>query len=585
MTTRKPANLNMAWSELMVRELTRLGAGRFFIAPGSQSSPLALAAADHAAAITVHHDERGLGFAALGWARATGRPAVVITTSGSAVANLWPSVCEAHLDGIPLILLTADRPPELRDTGANQTMPQPGLFGHYVRWQMDLPCPDVKVPASYLLSTIDEAYARAVGEPAGPVHLNQMFREPLAPVRVRDGSAAWQQTVARWWRQDTSWQIRVVGKRSPERRAVNDVAAWAKRRGIIVAGSLALSDDRAAVCQLGDAWGWPVLPDVRSGLRLDMEKHGVVSMIDQLLLGDHATNQLRPDCIVHVGGRLSSKRLNSWLAEAKVPYLHLSDHPDRLDPYGVVTDRWVVSPAKAIASLIKASGKGKAPAGWRKRWMELHHRLETAWRELLAESDGLTEPAVAASVSDLIPAGHGLFVASSMPVRDLDMYGLSRRSPPEVVANRGVSGIDGNLATACGFALGRAAPVTVVIGDVALLHDLNSLGLVAMTGVPVVVVVINNDGGGIFSFLPVSKTPRHFETCFGTPHGRSFRHAAALYDLPYMNPETAAAFREAYYEAVQRGVSCIIEVRTERAANLREHRRIQNRLAAVINHA
>ena len=217
--------------------------------------------------------------------------------------------------------------------------------------------------------------------------------------------------------------------------------------------------------------------------------------------------------------------------------------------------------------------------------MELHHRLETAWRELLAESDGLTEPAVAASVSDLIPAGHGLFVASSMPVRDLDMYGLSRRSPPEVVANRGVSGIDGNLATACGFALGRAAPVTVVIGDVALLHDLNSLGLVAMTGVPVVVVVINNDGGGIFSFLPVSKTPRHFETCFGTPHGRSFRHAAALYDLPYMNPETAAAFREAYYEAVQRGVSCIIEVRTERAANLREHRRIQNRLAAVINHA
>lgn len=585
MKQRNPVNLNMAWSELVVREFTRLGAGRFFIAPGSRSSPLALAAADHAAAVTVHHDERGLGFAALGWARATGRPAVVITTSGSAVANLWPAVCEAHADGVPMILLTADRPPELRDTGANQTMPQPGLFGQFVRWQMDLPCPDVKIAASYLLSTIDEAYARAVGVPAGPVHLNQMVREPLAPVRVRDGAAAWQQSVARWWRTDAPWQMRVVGKRIPDRAAIGTVAAWAPRRGVIVAGSLATSDDRAAVCRLGEAWGWPVLPDVRSGLRLEAGSRGVIAMIDQFLLGGQTATKLRPACIVHVGGRVSSKRLMGWLAKAQVPYLHLSDHPDRLDPDGVVTDRWVASPVKAIEALIKASAGAKAPAAWRTRWLALHDRLETAWRDLLAESDGLTEPAVAASVSDLIPAGHGLFVASSMPVRDLDMYGLTRDLPPEVVANRGVSGIDGNLATACGFALGRGVPVTVVIGDVALLHDLNSLGLVAQSGVPVVVVVVNNDGGGIFSFLPVAKTPRHFETCFGTPHGRSFRHAAALYDLPYANPETAPAFREAYHEAVQRGVSCIIEVRTERDANLGEHRRIQARLAAVTDHA
>jgi 2-succinyl-5-enolpyruvyl-6-hydroxy-3-cyclohexene-1-carboxylate synthase len=585
MKRHNPVNINMAWSELVVREFTRLGVGRFFIAPGSRSSPLALAAADFAAAVTVHHDERGLGFAALGWARATGRPAVVITTSGSAAANLWPAVCEAHADGVPMILLTADRPPELRDTGANQTMPQPGLFGNYVRWQMDLPCPDTKVPASYLLGTIDEAFARALGDPAGPVHLNQMFREPLAPVRVRDGASAWQKAVARWWSSDTPWQARVAGRRIPDRNAVDRLAAWSTRRGVIVAGSLIEAEDRAAVCRLGEAWGWPVLPDVRSGLRLDAGASGVISMVDQLLLGGDTAKQLRPACVIHAGGRLSSKRLMAWLAHAQVPYLHLSDTPDRLDPDGVVTERWVASPARAIDALIDASARGKVPAAWKKRWVALHHRLEKAWRELLADPDLLSEPAVAACVSDLIPSGHSLFVASSMPVRDLDMYGLARSLPPEVVANRGVSGIDGNLATACGFALGRGTPVTIVVGDVALLHDLNSLGLIAKAGVPVVVVVINNDGGGIFSFLPVAATPRHFETCFGTPHGRSFRHAAALYDLPYEQPETAAAFREMYHEAVHRGVPCLIEVRTERAANLREHRRIQARLAAVINHA
>jgi len=308
-------------------------------------------------------------------------------------------------------------------------------------------------------------------------------------------------------------------------------------------------------------------------------------MIDQLLLSGKAKGELRPACILHVGGRLASKRLTAWLAEAQVPYLHLSEQPDRLDPDGVVTDRWVASPSTTMDVLIAASKGEKAPASWRKRWTTLNRRLETAWRQELAESDGLTEPAVAAAVSDLIPPGHGLFVASSMPVRDLDMYGLTRRVPPEVVANRGVSGIDGNVATACGFAMGHAAPVTLVIGDVALLHDLNSLGLIAQAGVPVVVVVINNDGGGIFSFLPVSKSPRHFETCFGTPHGRSFRHAAAMYDLPYYHPETATAFREIYHEQVCCGASCVIEVNTERAANRREHRRIQARLAAVIDHA
>lgn len=584
MTKRKPVNLNMAWAELVVRECTRLGVDRFFVAPGSRSSPLALAAADHAAAVTVHHDERGLGFAALGWARATGRPAVVITTSGSAAANLWPAVCEAHADAVPMILITADRPPELRDTGANQTMPQPGLFGSYVRWQMDLPCPDTRIPAAYLLSCVDEAFARAVGDPAGPVHLNQMFREPLAPVRARDGAAVWQQTVERWWTSDAPWQKRVVGKRVPGRDDVAGVAAWASRRGVIVAGSLASPEDRAAVRRLADAWRWPVLPDVRSGLRLDAEADGVVAMIDQLLLARSAMDKHKPACIVHVGGRLSSKRLMGWLAGAQVPYLHLAETPDRLDPDGVVTDRWIASPAKAIAALVSASRDRKAPASWRTGWMSLHRRIETAWRKCLAHPDILSEPAIAAAVSDLIPAGHGLFVASSMPVRDLDMYGLTRSQPPDVVANRGVSGIDGNLATACGFALGRAAPVTMVIGDVALLHDLNSLGLIKRLGVPVIVVVINNDGGGIFSFLPVAATPRHFETCFGTPHGRGFEHAAAMYDLPYFHSETAASFRAVYHEQVRRGVSCIIEVTTERTANLREHRRIQANLAAVIDH-
>jgi 2-succinyl-5-enolpyruvyl-6-hydroxy-3-cyclohexene-1-carboxylate synthase len=311
-----PANLNYAWAELMVRELERLGVNTFFIAPGSRSSPLTLSAAELAAHVVLHVDERGVGFAALGYARATGRPAVVITTSGSATANLWPAICEAAMDHVPMIVLTADRPPELRDTGANQTMDQVKLFDGYVRWQVDMACPDVRIPAPFVLSTVDEAVSRATQVNPGPVHINQMFREPLAPEKARDGASAWMKSLGGWWTSTKPWTHHEPVKLTGGIDEATKVITSAKR-GLIVAGALQNRHEADAVIDIAEKLGWPVLPDIRSGLRLSAKHDQVIEMADQLLLSPKVEKIGKPDVVLHVGGRITSKRLLHFLASSR----------------------------------------------------------------------------------------------------------------------------------------------------------------------------------------------------------------------------------------------------------------------------
>lgn len=569
-TTSAPANMNMAWAELIVRELDRLGVDTFYVAPGSRSSPLALAIAAHAAHAIVHVDERGAAYAAIGYARATGKPAVVVTTSGTAVANLGPAVCEASLDAVPLLLLTADRPPELRETGANQTMTQPGIFSLHTRWQFDLPCPDARLPASFLLGTIDYAVFRATAMHPGPVHLNQMFREPLAPVKVADGARAWMTSVADW---------RASGRPWTTYDAPTEVASWtpaapllaSARRGIIVVGALSGRGQAASVLAWAERLGWPVLPDIRSGLRLHRDHPAVISMIDHVLLSTKTARALKPDVILHIGGRITSKRLHQWIVSSAAPLVMINDTPARIDP-----DHHVA--VRLTASLDASSWPvptTRTTAAWRRRWKKLDHAVQRCWTREKAATRAITEPWLAAAVSGLLPAHHGLMVANSMPIRDMEMFGMTNHEHLTLAANRGVSGIDGNVATAAGFAEGLRQPVTLVIGDLALLHDLNSLSLVRTSPYPVIIVAVNNDGGGIFSFLPVGEVKHHFETCFGTPHGLRFEGAASMFGLTYDCPRTSEEFMRVYRKALSSKRSHLIEVTTERSANLREHRRIQ----------
>ncbi len=572
MKTPVPPNMNYAWSQVMISTLIRLGANGFFVAPGSRSSPLAWTVAELAGdQMTVHFDERGLAFMALGHARATGKPAVIITTSGSAVANLFPAVCEAAMDEVPLILLTADRPPELRNCGANQAMDQINFFGTYARWFVDMQCPDAIIPSSELMAIVEQAFIKSTHGHPGPVHLNQMFREPLHREKIRDGAGIWIKKAACTVKSERSFtKLPEVSVSTGDVGAVAALVTSAKR-GIVVAGASRSDEESSVMLAVAERLGWPLLPDIRSGLRLRGSHPHIVGMADQVLLKE--TKSLYPDVVLHLGGRVTSKRIMGLMRRGIVAHVSSSVMP--VDPDRVVRERLVISLNAFLESIPPTS---RTPSKWLTSWKKRDDAVDACWREMSAASGELSEPVVAALVSQELEDGETLYLSSSMPVRDMDMYGLAGDADFPVVANRGVSGIDGTIASAVGYARGTGARVTLIIGDLAFLHDVNSLALVRNSAVPVRIILLNNNGGGIFKFLPVAAESRHFEACFGTPHDLGdFRAMASQFDLGYARPESVADFKQALSEDGH----MLIEVQTDRDENHRMHQKIQAMLRDV----
>jgi 2-succinyl-5-enolpyruvyl-6-hydroxy-3-cyclohexene-1-carboxylate synthase len=579
---RETPRANRLWAYLIVEELVRCGVDFFCVAPGSRSTPLVAAlAANEKARSLIHFDERGTAFAALGYARATGRPAAWITTSGTAVANGLPAVVEASTDGVPMLLLTADRPPELRQTGANQTIDQPDIFGDYVRWRFDLPAPDPAIDPAMVLTTVDQAAYRANRTPQGPVHLNLMFREPFLPEEedALPGPSPWTESGKPYTRYAAT-------KPAVDETEVRQLWQTLRpvKRGLVVAGRLASRKQGEAVLRLAGSLGWPLLPDIGSQVRLGADSEGLVAHYDALLASDSFSEVHVPEAVIHVGGRALSKRLERFLGHSRPdPYVVVRENPFRLDPAHRVTHSIEASVVDFCVALVRATSEDSSAEetswtrGWRKASDEAGRHLDGIF------STEPSEPFLARSVSRNVPPDHGLIVASSMPVRDLDTFAATDGSSVPVAANRGASGIDGTVATAAGFARGLRRPVTLLIGDLALLHDLNSLAM--LRDVFVVVVVLNNDGGGIFSFLPVAGQGQFFEPYFGTPQGVSFGPAAEMFGLGYERPETTEGFVEAYRKACARGSSTLIEVRTDREENVALHRRVLEEVAALMEKA
>ena len=585
-------NLNQLWASLLIEELVRNGVDTFCVAPGSRSTPLVVAAARNGRARNiVHYDERGAAFHALGHGRVAGTPAAVVTTSGSALANVWPAVVEASLERVPLLVLSGDRPPELQDAGANQTMDQVKFFGGYAEWSATLPCPSPSIDPAVVLTTVDQAVSRCRGPSGGAVHINCMFREPLAPTEQGEDFDAYLEPVQAWRDAGQPYTRYESARVRPEPGLLADVDELVARRprGLLVAGRLAGPAECGAVAELAEALGWPLLPDVTSGLRLDSRPKAVVPYQD-VLLGSREFMQQHPvEAVIHVGGRFTSRRLPDHL-EAVRPgdYVVVDEHPDRQDPIHRATKRFqlpvaefcgavraVVADAQAVGDALNAAAArepGGAPdAGWLASWQRASEHVGRRLDELLSRDQTLNEPKVAWLVSRHIGADEGLYLASSMPVRDVDTFGCPRPDPVIVAANRGASGVDGTIATATGFARGLGKGVTLMMGDQAFLHDLNSLRLCRTLDTPFVIVVLNNDGGGIFSFLPIAGFADVFETYFGAPHGMNFDHAAALFDLEYARPATADGFVEAYGEARRRPGTTVIEVQTTRRDNYEVH--------------
>lgn len=569
------ANLNHLWAGLLIEELVRNGIDAFCVAPGSRSAPLAVAVARHPQARgIVHYDERGAAFHALGYARAAGTPAAVITTSGSALANVWPAVVEASLERVPLLVLSGDRPPELQDAGANQTMDQVRFFRGYAEWSGTLPCPSADIDPAVVLTTVDQAVSRCRGPAGGAVHLNCMFREPLAPTDQGEDFGPYLAPLDAWRAGERPYTRYESAPGRPGREVLNRLAALAARRprGIVAAGRLADPAARRAAADLAVSLGWPLLPDVTSGLRLDGRPGNSVPYHDTLLASETFVQRHRIEAVIHLGGRLTSRRLMDRL-EAAPPgdYVVVDDHPHRQDPIHRATQRLRLPVAEFCKALEERVGEavGHAPgdADWLASWRQASERVGCAFASLFSQDRGLSEPKAAWLVSRRMGAGEGLFLASSMPVRDMDAFGCPRPEPVAVAANRGASGVDGAIAAAAGFARGLGRPTTLLVGDVAFLHDLNSLSLARDLDTPLVIVVLNNDGGGIFSFLPIAGFPDVFERYFAAPHGMTFEHAAALFDLAYARPATTDEFAAAYDEARHRTAPTLIEVRTRRREN------------------
>jgi 2-succinyl-5-enolpyruvyl-6-hydroxy-3-cyclohexene-1-carboxylate synthase len=573
-------NINLLWAWLIIDELVRNDINYFCISPGARSTPLTVAVARNPGArYIICNDERGAAYHALGYSKGCSKPAVVISTSGTAVANYFPAVVESSFDLVPFIILSADRPHELRATGANQTIQQTNIFGDYLRWQFDLPCPNENVAPEVVLTTVDQAIYRAIHGPAGPVHLNCPFREPLAPI-TSEINPDYLNTVKNWLNNAKPYTLYSTSHTSLNSKDLNRLTTLINdvKKGILVVGHLRTSEERKNVQALSELLQWPLFADILSGIRLGNNHKYLISNYDQLLSSEKFCSALQPEMILQLGGQITSKRLLKYLEKlAPEKYILVTNNPFRFDPIHRVTWR-IESSLSAFYQNLKGKVTNHLDKNWFNGLIHQSQVIKNVVNDLLCSGDTISEPAVAQIISKTIPQNHSLFLASSLPIREMDMFSDFSEYPIRVTANRGASGIDGIIASATGYASGLQQPVTILIGDLALLHDLNSLMLVQSISQPVIIVVLNNQGGGIFSFLPIAEFKDIFETFFGTPHSYTFKHIAKMFHLDYFVPENKSDFSKIYLSALGEGKSAIVEIRTNRDENFDFQKKIQDRV-------
>ena len=568
---------NEAWCGTLIDELVLQGLRYAVVCPGSRSTPLALALAERAEAgvtdgvvsIVVVVDERSAAFVALGLARSQGAPVLLLCTSGTAGAHFLPALIEAQLTQTPLIVITADRPPELHGFGALQSIDQTRLFGVFAFF-VELGVPST-LPAA--LGHLRALAAQAMGRD-GVTHLNAPFREPLSPV-VEEGVAV-ETRAARPL-------VRGSARRSPDAAALADVAARLAKaqRPLLVVGPLNRREDAAAIVALARRHQVPVIAEIASQLR--GHSHGDVVIVHGELLLRSGTLP-RPDFVLRCGGAATTRTLQAFVdgvgSDNDAVFVVGDVDPNHR---ARIIDGDTGAVVEGLAGLAAIGGGDGADAAvppsasaWLGAWRARDRVAETALRGL---GDGpFDEPAIARTVVQSMTAGSTLMLASSMPIRDAETFGGHLKDDVAVVANRGACGIDGLISTAVGLQRASERPVTLLCGDLAFVHDLH--GLIAARGRDLVVVVVNNDGGGIFSFLPVAGHAR-FEQLFGTPHGLSFEHAALLVSAQYARPTTAAALQATLQEARARGGLHVVELHTDRQTNKAAH----ERLYAAVTHA
>ncbi len=537
-----PATDTYTLLRAFVDELARCGMRAACTSPGSRNTPLLLSLArEERLRCYSHVDERCAGFFALGLAKASGLPVAVTCTSGTAAAELLPAVIEAHEARVPLLLLTADRPPELRENGAGQAIDQLKLFGGAAKWFFEVGTHDASPERLRWMRTVAcRAYWTALEGRPGAVHLNFPLREPL----VTDEALPDDDSGRPDGRPYVSRPVtRLVAK--PNDNELHQLIA-AARRGVIVAGRHERNTPLGKVAaEFAQTAGWPLLADPLSGARRGT---AAVAHYDALLREESFAQWAVPDLVLRVGDLPVSKPLRTWLAslaDGGVRQVALDPEGAWQDPTSVLSDCLAIDPVQALTQATEALRP--AQEDWLSSWRSADDLAAEAMLGVIAES-GLSEPAVAAELGVLLPEGATLFVASSMPVRDIETFWPVRADPPRTLCNRGANGIDGTVSSAFGAAAAHEGPVVLLIGDVALAHDIGALLTARRTGLKLTVVLLDNGGGGIFDFLPIAQTDtveeRIYATHVSTPTGLDFAQVATAFGFAHDRAQDVAGLPE-----------------------------------------
>lgn len=561
---------------IFVSNLYRRGVSNVVICPGSRSTPLTLSfTSDPRYQCWLHLDERSAGYFALGLARQLGEPVALVCTSGTAAANFLPAVMEASLSRVPLLVLTTDRPPELRDVGASQTVDQVRLYGSHVRWAMDMPLADgSEAVERYARGSAMRAVEWALRAPSGPVHLNFPFREPLvgpesSSIEPESGSQL----------QDQVWSEVEGSKLEPTDDMVANLSkALNGRRGLVICGPESGRLPTKEIVSLASELGWPVLADPLSGVRAGLHNvDHVVETYDTLLRDSDFADRVEPDVVLRFGSTPTSKTLAEWIAARPQISQYVVDASSGWrDPDSMATRMIRADPALLCEALLSCIGEiAKSDPQWLSDWKFSNEVARSALRDALDAIDEPFEGRAPVEFLNAIPDGSTLVVGNSMAIRDVDSFVPVVGRDIRIIGNRGASGIDGVVSSAVGAAAARTGKVALLLGDLSFFHDLNGLWPLRRYGLDLTVLLVNNDGGGIFHFLPqAEEVPDAFEDWFGTPHGLDFRGAVEMHGGNFQQIKGVKGWSAELTEALAAPGLSVLELRTDRHRNVELHRQI-----------
>ncbi len=583
------SNANSVWGAVLAEVLWQLGLRHVVVSPGSRSTPLTFAFSRHPGleAIPIL-DERSASFFALGLARQKKLPVALVCTSGTAAANYYPAVVEARMSRIPLLILTADRPPEMRECSSGQTIDQQKIYGDFCNWYKELSTPLVeRLRLRYLRQTLVHAYERCGIPSPGPVHMNVPFRDPLGPEKKADDAAIIDESFLK---------NLVISVKPPSFLQLEGVKnkeepAWQELRKSIAKGGKGLitvgavqpdncSEYIAAVSRLSRATGWPVLADALSPLRnFKKEFPLLITQYDLILRNESLARQLRPEIVLSLGIPPTSKVLRAWLEANPCRTAIIDPGQDNLDPLHRETLHFRLPVEALVHSLKLQSLKSNS---WAKRWKKLESTALRLVRRRLRDCRFSFEGKVSSILSRSLPRGTPLFVANSMPVRDMEYFWEPGNRAAQIYCNRGANGIDGTLSSALGTAHGDNKSGVLLTGDLALLHDTNGFLISKRFRGHLTIILINNKGGGIFETLPVAEFDPPFEEFFATPQQVDFAKLAKAYGIEHVKLKNLDKLPEMVKKLPTTGLS-IIEISTDRKKDIAWRRKTFAEIADQLN--